>query len=111
MPENNKPILIYSTFPSKADAVSLGNLLVERALAACVNILPGMTSIYMWEGSLECGDEVVMLIKTVAGHKDAVFEAVQQLHAFANPALLVLPIEGGSPEFLDWIKSQTAASA
>ena len=111
MRENDKPVLIYSTFPSAAEAERVGGVLVDQGLAACVNIFPGMTSIYMWEGKRERGTEAAMLIKTRAELADRVVAEARQLHPYTNPALLILPVEGGSDAFLRWITEQTAKPA
>ncbi len=107
MVANDKPVLIYSTFPSVADAEMVGAELVERGLAACVNILPGMTSIYIWQGQRHRDSEAVMLVKTRKELSDRVIAAVRGLHPHANPALLVIPIDGGSADFLAWIMAST----
>jgi periplasmic divalent cation tolerance protein len=104
---NDKPVLIYSTYPSAEDAERIGGTLVDRGLAACVNIFPGMTSIYIWEGKREKGAEAAMLIKTRAKLADQVVAEVRKLHPYTNPALLVLPVDGGSDAFIRWIAEQT----
>ena len=110
MSENDKPVLIYSTYPSLAEAERIGGALVDRGLAACVNILPGMTSIYVWEGKRQRDTETAMLIKTRASLADTAIAEARKLHPYANPAFVVLPIDGGSPDFLRWIAEQTAQS-
>lgn len=100
-------VLIYATFPSMKVAETIGGSLVERRLAACVNILPAMTSIYVWEGKLSRDSEVAMLIKTRATLADTVITEARKLHPYANPALVVLPVSGGSADFLTWIASET----
>jgi periplasmic divalent cation tolerance protein len=107
--ENDKPVLIYSTFPSPEAAEAVGRELVERRLAACVNILPGMTSIYRWEGAIARDSEAVMIVKTRGSLADKVIEAVKARHSYTNPALVVLPILDGSPEYLRWLGEETAA--
>ena len=107
MHENDKPVLIYSTFPSPAEAEQVGGTLVDQGLAACVNILPGMVAIYVWEGKRQQASEAAMLIKTRAALVARVVEEVRKLHPYTNPALLVLPVDGGSQDFLDWIRAQT----
>jgi periplasmic divalent cation tolerance protein len=103
----NQAVLLYSTYPSLAEAESAGRNLVERRLAACVNILPGMISHYWWQGALERGEEVVMLIKTRASLADAVCAAVKEMHSYATPAILVIPIAHVDQNYLDWIFAQT----
>jgi periplasmic divalent cation tolerance protein len=105
--ENDKSVLIYSTFPSAAEAEPVGGAVVDQGLAACVNILPNMVSIYIWQGKRQRESEAVMLIKTRAVLADRVMDEVRRLHPYANPALLVLPVEGGSQDFLRWIAEQT----
>ena len=109
MTENNKHVLVYSTFPSAGDAERIGGGLVDRGLAACVNIFPGMTAIYVWEGKRQSDAEVAMLIKTQAALAETVVAEVRKAHPYSNPALVVLPIVGGSADFLTWITEQTTA--
>jgi periplasmic divalent cation tolerance protein len=109
--ENDKPVLIYSTFPSAEEAERVGGALVDRGLAACVNILPGMTAIYVWQGKRERGSEAAMLIKTRSALADRVIGEARKMHPYTNPALLVLPVDGGSEDFLRWIAEQTAKPA
>ena len=108
MLENDKPVLIYSTFPSAAEAERVGGALVDRGLAACVNIYPGMTAIYVWEGKRQRETETALIIKTRAALASQVVAEARKLHPYSNPALLILPIEGGSEDFLRWIAEQTA---
>lgn len=110
MQENDKPILIYSTFPSLEAAEKAGTGLVEKQLAACINIIPGMTSIYRWEGACERGSEIIMIIKTRKGLADIVTEVVAKEHPHTVPALLHLPIEGGLGAYLDWLLDSTAGA-
>ena len=109
MQANEKLVLIYSTYASLAEAERIGEVLIDRGLAACVNIFPGMTSIYVWEGKRQRESETAMLIKTRQAVADKVIDEVRSLHSYSNPALVVLPIVDGSPDFLNWILAQTAA--
>jgi len=106
--KNDKPVLIYSTFPSPAEAERIGGELVDRGLAACVNIFPGMTAIYIWEGKRQREAETAMIIKTRAKLADTAIAEARKLHPYTNPALVVLPVVGGSDDFLRWIAEQTA---
>jgi periplasmic divalent cation tolerance protein len=93
---NDKPVLIYSTYPSAEEAERIGG------------VFPGMTSIYIWEGKRERGSEAAMLIKTRASLAERAIAEARKLHSYSNPAFLVLPVSGGSEDFLRWIAEQTA---
>lgn len=108
MSENNKLVLVYSTFPSVAEAERIGGALVDRGLAACVNIFPSITAIYVWEGKRHSDTEAAMIIKTRAQLADTVIAETRKLHPYSNPALIVLPVTGGSADFLRWIAEQTS---
>jgi len=100
-------VFVYTTYPSIVEAETAGRALVERRLAACVNILPGMVSHYRWQGAIERGEETVMLIKTRAALADAVRAAVKAGHPYSTPAILVLPIESVDQTYLGWILAET----
>ncbi len=102
-----RAVLVYTTYPSVVEAEAAGRAIVERRLAACVNVLPGMVSHYWWQGAIERGEEAVMIIKTRASLADAVGEAVKATHSYTTPAILVLPIEGGDETYLAWIMAET----
>jgi len=104
---NDKPVLIYATFPSPEAAEAVGRELVEQRLAACVNILPGMTSIYRWEGAIARDSEAVMIIKTRESLAVRVIDEVKARHSYTNPALVVLPIIEGSADYLRWLGEET----
>jgi periplasmic divalent cation tolerance protein len=109
--ESDRIILVYTTYPSVAEAEEAGRALVERRLAACVNILPGMISHYWWEGAIERGEETVMIIKTRAVLFDTVRAAVKSMHSYKTPAILVVPIEDIEPSYRDWLLAETDANA
>jgi periplasmic divalent cation tolerance protein len=102
-----RAVIVYTTWPALVEAERAGRRIVERRLAACVNILPGMVSHYWWEGRLERGQEVVMIIKTRASLAEAVGTAVKELHPYQVPSIAVLPVEGGDPAYLGWIIAET----
>ena len=104
-----RAVLVYTTWPSIVEAERAGRAIVERRLAACVNILPGMVSHYWWQGAIERGEEVVMIIKTRASLAEGVRAAVKALHSYTTPAILVLPIEDGEPGYLQWLMQETEA--
>jgi periplasmic divalent cation tolerance protein len=110
MGNEERPVLIYTTFPSLEDAKQVGEALVAARLAACVNMFPGMISIYEWRGAREEANEVAMIIKTREGLTEAVLAETKRLHPYELPALLVLPTEGGSAEYCAWIASETGGA-
>jgi periplasmic divalent cation tolerance protein len=99
--------MIYTTYPSIVEAETAGRALVERRLCACVNILPGMVSFYWWQGKVERGDEVVMIIKTRASLAAAVRAAVKQMHSYTTPAILVISIHDVDPDYHAWVIAET----
>jgi periplasmic divalent cation tolerance protein len=103
-------VFVYTTYPSIVEAEGVGRALLERRLCACVNILPGMVSFYWWQGAIERGEEVVMIIKTRATLAEAVRTAVRQMHSYTTPAILVLPIENVDPDYHAWLVAETAAN-
>jgi periplasmic divalent cation tolerance protein len=108
--QNDKPVLVYSTFPTTEAAEAIGTHLVEQRLAACVNILAPMSSIYRWDGKIVRDSEAVMIIKTRGSLVEALMAAVRSLHSYSNPALVVLPLEGGSSDYIAWLLEATGAS-
>jgi periplasmic divalent cation tolerance protein len=105
-----RAVFVYTTWPSVVEAEKAGRNLVERALAACVNILPGMISHYRWQGAIERADEVVMIIKTRASLAEPVRAAVKDMHSYATPAIAVIPIESVDKTYLEWLLAETAES-
>ena len=96
------------TAGSIEEAKNIGKILVGQNLAACVNLLENMTSIYKWEEKLEESQEVIMIAKTRKTLMPKLIEKVNSLHSYDCPCILELPIQGGNPDFLSWIESQTA---
>jgi periplasmic divalent cation tolerance protein len=105
--KHNQYVILYTTYPSLAEAERIGKAVLEKRLAACVNILPGMISHYWWQGAIERGEEVVMIIKTRASLAEAVRAQVKAMHSYTTPAILVLPIAGGEPAYLEWLMKET----
>lgn len=102
-----RAVVVYTTFPMLVEAERVGKALVERRLAACANILPGMVSHYRWQGQVERGEEVVMLIKTRATLAEAVGETVRQMHSYETPAIVVIPLESVERNYLGWLLEST----
>jgi periplasmic divalent cation tolerance protein len=108
--QQNQVVILYTTYPSIVEAERAGQALVERRLCACVNILPGMISYYWWDGAIERGEEVTMTIKTRAALAEKVRAAVKEMHSYATPAVLVIPIESVDPDYHAWIVAETEAA-
>ena len=102
-----RAVLVYTTWPSIVEAETAGRKIVERRLAACVNILPGMISHYWWEGKIERAEEAVMLVKTRAALAESVRAAVKELHSYTTPAVMVLAVESLDPDYQKWIVEET----
>jgi periplasmic divalent cation tolerance protein len=107
MPDRDGPRLIYITTDGPDEARAIGRALVEARLAACVNIVDPMASLYWWEGEVREGRETVLIAKTTAGLVDELTEKVRALHSYSCPCVVALPIEGGNPAFLYWIGAET----
>jgi len=95
--------LALTTAGSQEEARKIGQALVERRLAACVNIVPQVRSIYRWQGKVEESQEWLLLIKTTSAGFARVQEAIKELHSYDLPECICVPVEQGSLEYLDWI--------
>ena len=102
-----RAVLVYTTWPSIVEAERAGRAIVERRLAACVNILPGMISHYWWEGKIERAEEIVMFVKTRAALAGAVGAAVKEHHSYTTPAIMTLPVEQVDSDYHAWITKET----
>jgi periplasmic divalent cation tolerance protein len=102
-----RAVFVYTTWPSSVEAERTGRALVERRLAACVNILPNMVSLYWWEGKIDRGEEAVMIVKTRASLAGAVEAAVKEMHSYTTPAILVMPLESVEKTYLEWLIDTT----
>ncbi len=106
---SSDPVLVLTTVPDRptdgtAVGETLARVLVEEALAACVNVLPPMQSVYRWKGVVESGNERQLVIKTTADRVPALETRLAQLHPYELPEFLVVSIAGGSEAYLDWIR-------
>jgi periplasmic divalent cation tolerance protein len=96
-------VMIFSTAGNEAEARKIAQTLVERQLAACVNIVPRIQSVYRWEGKVETAEEFLLLIKSTKGRAAEVQSMIKELHSYDLPECIVTSIEGGSAEYLNWI--------
>ena len=104
-----RAVLVYTTWPTPAEAEAAGRKIVERRLAACVNILPRMISHCWWEGKIERAEEAVMIVKTRASLAEPVRALVKEMHSYTTPAIMVLPVESADPAYHQWILGETRA--
>ena len=100
--------LIYMTTETAADAERIGRALVGERLAACVNIVDGMRSMYWWDGAVQQSGETILIAKTRGSLVERLTERVRELHDYDCPCVVSLAIDGGNPAFLDWIDAETA---
>lgn len=99
--------VILVTSPDEPSATRLCRTLVEEGLIACGTIVPGVRSVYRWEGSLRDEPEVLLLIKTVATRVPAILRRVPELHPYEVPEVLALTVDSGYPPYLDWVSRET----
>ncbi|HYM19065.1 MAG TPA: divalent-cation tolerance protein CutA [Micropepsaceae bacterium] len=104
---NGEFCFLYSTFPDADAALKAARVLIDKNLAACVNVYPPMTSVYVWEGKREESVEVAAFIKTRRALVNDAIEVARAIHPYTVPCFLVLPIEGGNADYLAWARAQT----
>lgn len=109
MGEKNSDIMvIYAPCPSVEVAKELAKAMLDARLVACVNLLPGMVSLYRWEGKMEESAEILLLAKTQASCLEPLKVMVESLHPYDEPALVVLPVQDGLDGFLAWVARETS---
>ncbi|XP_076891101.1 protein CutA, chloroplastic-like [Bidens hawaiensis] len=106
--QNTVPsIVVYVTVPNKEAGKKLAGSIVKEKLAACVNRVPGIESVYLWNGEIQTDSEELLIIKTRESLLDALTEHVKQNHEYDVPEVIALPITGGSVPYLEWLKNST----
>lgn len=101
------PCIAYITTKSKTEAKKLGKLLVEKNIAACVNIIDKMNSIYKWEDKIVDEEETLLIVKTRDSVVEKLIRNVKEHHSYSCPCIVVVPIVDGNQEYLDWIVKET----
>jgi len=99
--------LIYITAKNKAEARKIGKALVKDRLAACVNIIDGMNSLYWWDGKIQDDKEAILIAKTRQSLTQKVIKKVKSIHSYDCPCIISLPISDGNKQFLNWIQEET----
>jgi len=101
---------VYMTAGTVEEAESIGRELVSSGLAACVNIIENMKSIYFWEGELQKDTEVVLIAKTIESNVSSLIEKVKSLHSYDCPCIISLPVLDGNKSFINWIEDSVKKS-
>ena len=99
-------VVVLSALGAPRDAERIARALVEERLAACVNVVPGVVSVYRWKGTVEQEAELILVIKTMAQQIDALKKRLLELHPYELPEVVVIPIAGGHKAYLDWLEEQ-----
>jgi len=101
-------LLVFTNVPDRTAALALARALVDRHLAACVNVMSECESVYRWQGGVESAAEVPVLIKTRADRYPELEAAVRELHPYELPEIIAVPITCGLAAYLDWVRAETA---
>lgn len=102
------PVLVcFCTCPDADTAARVADALVAERLAACVNVVPGLRSVYRWQGAVERSDETLLLIKTTRDRLEALVARVPALHPYELPEVIAVEVAGGLSTYLDWVAEQT----
>jgi len=104
---DDDPIVVFMTAANGEEATRLADMLVGAHLAACVQILPEMESVYRWQGKIERSSEVLLLVKTIRGKFDELEREVRALHSYDTPEIIAVPVVTGSAAYLEWLISAT----
>lgn len=101
--------MLYTTFPTREEALQVAKTLLEEKLIACANVVDGATSIFAWQGEVQQQREAIMFAKTTTEKTQAVFARVQALHPYELPSIVTLPIDGGFAPFLQWVEESLSS--
>ena len=101
-----EPVLLYITASNREEAISIARELVNERLVACANIVDHATSLYWWQGEIEHDTEALIVAKSLTSHVERVTAKVKKLHSYSCPCVVALPISGGNPEYIEWLKGE-----
>ncbi len=101
-------VMVYVTASSEEEAGKIAKALLETKLAACVNIVKNVRSIYRWQGKVEDGSEVLMIVKSRRGLFGRLCDAIRKIHSYSVPEIIALPIIEGSEDYLKWLEQETS---
>ena len=106
MPDKNEIVVLITT-PSPSDAKKIGRMLIKEHLAACVNVIPQVESLFYWEGKICQEHEALMVVKTTTRRFEKLTRQVKQLHPYSVPEIIALPIVKGSIDYLKWVRDMS----
>ncbi|HEX6067035.1 MAG TPA: divalent-cation tolerance protein CutA [Longimicrobiales bacterium] len=101
-------LIVFTNLPDRASALELARVLVETRLAACVNVLGEISSVYRWKGEIANETEVAVLIKTRVAAYEALEARIKALHPYEIPEIVAVPVAGGLPAYLEWVAAETS---
>ena len=101
--------MVFSTCATEQEAEKLARMLVEARLAACVNIVPGVRSVYRWQGAVETAAEWLLIVKSSRRHFGELCVALEKAHSYEVPEVLAVPVVDGGPRYLAWLEGQLGA--
>lgn len=107
----SRELIVLITAPTAEEAARIAETIVSERLAACVNIVGGVASIYRWQGEITRDNETLMIVKTTAERYDDLEQRVKELHSYTTPEVIAIKIERGSPDYLNWLRESTARDA
>jgi len=99
-------VLVYITTSGEEESKKIGNIIVEEKLAACVNIIASIESIYLWKGEIEDDKESILIAKTKVSNIDKIIKRVKEIHSYETPAILAIPVIDGSKDYLEYLDSE-----
>lgn len=108
---SSETLVVLCTLPDQESAARIAGTLVEEQLAACVNIVPGLVSIYRWEGAVQQDNEVLLLIKTIAAVYPQLEQRVRTLHPYELPEIIAVPLQTGQADYIQWINNSLIPSS
>ena len=107
MTGDESKVVVFVTTATREEAERIAHLLVERRKAACVNIVPGVNSLFWWQGKIDSAQEVLLIAKTRASLMPQVIDLVKEAHSYSVPEVIALPIVGGNEDYLRWVDQET----
>jgi len=107
---SSRALIVFVTVPTRSDAVRIATRVIERGLAACANVVPGVTSIYVWKGRLERGKEVLVLFKTTKNRYKRLETTIKKLHSYEVPEVIGVRLDSGLRQYLAWISHSVSIS-